>query len=197
MNGRDLERAAAADLKKVLDRFFETRRGVFDAAAAAIASCLDRGGKVLAFGNGGSAAEAQHFVAELVNGLARRDGPPLAAVALTADASCLTAVGNDRGFERVFSRQIEALGKAGDVALGLTTSGRSPDVLGALRTARRLGLVTVALSGESVDAAAPLADILLDVPSRDTPRVQEAHLLILHLMAARLEATTPKPSAED
>lgn len=189
MNGRDDELEAGAELKAILDRFFETRRGVFEAAAAALAACLAGGGKILAFGNGGSAAEAQHFAAELVNGLARRDGPPLAAVALTADASSLTAVGNDRGFAEVFSRPLEALGKAGDAALALTTSGRSPDILEALRAARRLGLVTVALTGERGEAVAPLADVLLDIPSCSTPRVQEAHLVLLHLIAARLETT--------
>ena len=194
MNGRDEERSAAAELKEILDRFFETRRGVFEAAAAALAAGLAGGGKILAFGNGGSAAEAQHFAAELVNGLARRDGPPLAAVALTADGSSLTAVGNDRGFDEVFSRPLEALGKAGDVALALTTSGRSPDIIEALRTARRLGLVTVALTGERGEDVAPLADVLLDVPSCSTPRIQEAHLVLLHLLAARLEAAAGFPA---
>jgi D-sedoheptulose 7-phosphate isomerase len=188
MNGSDDGRAAAAELKEVLDRFFETRGGVFEAAAAALASSLAGGGKVLAFGNGGSAAEAQHFAAELVNGLSRRDGPARAAVALTADGSSLTAVGNDRGFADVFSRPLEALGKPGDVALALTTSGTSPDILEALRTARRRGLVTVALAGERGEAVAPLADVLLDVPSCSTARAQEAHLVILHLLASRLES---------
>lgn len=194
MNGRDDERAAAAELKGILDRFFETRLGVFEAAAAALAAALAGGGKVLVFGNGGSAAEAQHFVAELINGLARRDGPPLAAVALTADGSSLTAVGNDRGFAEVFSRPLEALGKAGDVALALTTSGRSPDILEALRAARRRGLVTMALTGERGEDVAPLADVLLDVASCSTPRVQEAHLVILHLLAARLETSAGFPA---
>lgn len=197
MNGTTREGAAAAALKEILDRFFETRRSVFEAAAAALASCLERGGKVLVFGNGGSAAEAQHFAAELVNGLSRRDGPPLAAVALTADASCLTAVANDRSFAEIFSRQIEALGKPGDVAFALTTSGRSPDILEALRAARRSGLGTVALTGERSEAVAPLADLLLDVPSCVTPRVQEAHLVILHLLASRLEARPAKTTDKD
>lgn len=187
---------AAADLGRVLRDFLGTRGAPLEAAAGLLSAALRAGGKVLAFGNGGSAAEAQHFAAELVNGLSRRGGPALAAVALTADASTLTAIGNDRGFERVFSRQIEALGRPGDVALALTTSGRSPDVLEALRTARRLGLATVALTGESAAAVAPLADVLLDAPSRDTPRVQEAHLAILHWLAARLEAAAPDGSAE-
>ncbi|NTU51476.1 MAG: SIS domain-containing protein, partial [Candidatus Aminicenantes bacterium] len=138
-------KGAAAELKKILDRFFETRSSVFEAAAEAVSASLRAGGKILVFGNGGSAAEAQHFAAELVNGFARRDKAPIPAVALTTDASCLTAIGNDRGFAEVFSRQVEALGRPGDAALALTTSGVSPDVVGALRSARAKGLVTVAL----------------------------------------------------
>ena len=177
-----------AELAAVLHRFFSTRGAVLEAAAGAAAASLRAGGKVLIFGNGGSAAEAQHFAAELVNGLARRDGPPLPAIALSTDTSCLTAVGNDRGFDRVFSRQVEALGRAGDVAVVLTTSGRSPNIVRGLRSARAKGLVTVGLTGEGGGAVAPLADFLLDVPSASTPRIQEAHLFILHRLAARLEA---------
>jgi D-sedoheptulose 7-phosphate isomerase len=177
---------ASADLHRVLDGFFRTRADVFEAACDAVAAGIRAGGKVLVFGNGGSAAEAQHFAAELVNGIGGT-GPSLAAVALTTDTSCLTAVGNDRSFAEVFSRQVEALGKPGDLAFALTTSGESPNVLEALRAARTKGLVTVALTGEGGGKAAPLADHLLDVPSRSTPRIQEAHLFILHLLAERLE----------
>jgi len=186
MNKRPKE--AILSLKEVLDRFFESRQALFDSASDALSASLRAGGKILLFGNGGSAAEAQHFAAELVNGLSRRDGPPLAALALTTDSSCLTAVGNDRGFPGVFARQIEALGRAGDAALALTTSGGSPNIVEGLRAARSKGLVTVALTGEGGGAAARLADILLDVPSCSVPRVQEAHLVLLHLLAERLEA---------
>lgn len=179
--------AAAAELHDVLRRFFETRSGVFNAAAVAIARSVRAGGKVLLFGNGGSAAEAQHFAAELVNGMRHRGRPPIPAIALTTDTSSLTAIGNDRGFALVFSRQVEALGKSGDVALALTTSGKSPNVLEALKAARTQGLVTVALTGEGGGDVAPLTDYLLDVPSRSMPRIQEAHLFILHLLAGRLE----------
>ncbi|OGD29089.1 MAG: phosphoheptose isomerase [Candidatus Aminicenantes bacterium RBG_19FT_COMBO_65_30] len=172
----------------VLRRFLETRSGVFSAAAIAIATSVRAGGMVLIFGNGGSAAEAQHFAAELVNGLSRREKPPLPAIALTTDTSCLTAIGNDRGFDHLFSRQVEALGKSGDVAFALTTSGKSPNVLEALKAARTQGLVTIALTGEGGGDVAPLTDYLLDVPSRSTPRIQEAHLFILHLLAGELEA---------
>ena len=188
-SGTDAEAwEAAAELHDVLRRFLETRSGVFSAAAIAIATSVRAGGMVLVFGNGGSAAEAQHFAAELVNGLSRREKPPLPAIALTTDTSCLTAIGNDRGFDHLFSRQVEALGKSGDVAFALTTSGKSPNVLEALKAARTQGLVTIALTGEGGGDVAPLTDYLLDVPSRSTPRIQEAHLFILHLLAGELEA---------
>jgi len=183
---------AAAELHDVLRRFIAARSGVFDAAAEAVAASVRAGGKVLVFGNGGSAAEAQHFAAELVNGIGRT-GPSLPAVALTTDTSCLTAVGNDRSFAEIYSRQVEALGKSGDVALALTTSGKSPNVLEALKAARTQGLVTVALTGEGGGDVAPLTDYLLDVPSRSTPRIQEVHLFILHLLAERLEEIIGTP----
>ena len=179
--------ATVMELRGILGRFFETRSGVFEAAAEAIARSVRAGGKVLIFGNGGSAAEAQHFAAELVNGMQRRGRPPIPAIALTTDTSSLTAIGNDRGFALVFSRQVEALGRPGDVAVALTTSGTSPNVVEALKTARAKGLVTVGLTGEGGGEVAPLADHLLDVPSRSTPRIQEAHLFILHLLAEELE----------
>jgi D-sedoheptulose 7-phosphate isomerase len=182
----ELEKSAA-ELDEALRRFLQVRGPVLAAAAEALASRIRAGGKVLVFGNGGSAAEAQHFAAELINGLSRRDRPPLPAIALTADTSCLTAIGNDRGPAVVFSRQIEALGRRGDVALALTTSGTSPNVIAALETARAAGLVTVVLTGEKGGAAGPLADFLLDVPSCSTPRIQEAHLFLLHFLARRLE----------
>ena len=178
----------AAELTQVLDEFLRTRAAALDGAGQALAAAAREGRKILVFGNGGSAAEAQHFAAELVNGLSRRDAPPVAAVALTTDTSALTAIGNDRGFDFVFSRQIEALGSSGDVAIALTTSGASPNVLNGLKAARGIGLVTIALTGESPSLILPLADHLLDVPSRSTPRIQEAHLFILHFLAEGLEA---------
>ncbi len=176
------------DLVGVLREFLSARGPVLEAAGRALAEALHAGRKVLVFGNGGSAAEAQHFAAELVNGFSRPERPPLPVIALTTDASSLTAIGNDRGFEAVFSRQIEALGGPGDVALALTTSGRSPNVLAALRTARSKGLMTIALTGNGGAALPPLADLLLDVPSCETGRIQEAHLFLLHGLAERIEA---------
>jgi len=185
-------KGSAAALSAILGGFLETRRETFEAAAEAIAARLRAGGKVLVLGNGGSAAEAQHFVAELVNGMGC-DGPALAALALTADTSSLTSIGNDRGFDRVFSRQVEALGRPGDAAVALTTSGASRNVIEALKMARAKGLLTVCLTGEGGGEVAPLADFLLDVPSRSIPRVQEAHLVILHVLAERLEERLGAP----
>jgi D-sedoheptulose 7-phosphate isomerase len=151
------------------------------ATASAIVTALAAGGTVLVFGNGGSAADAQHVVAELVGRFVknRRAWP---AVALTTDTSILTAVGNDFGFDQVFARQIEALGRPGDVAVGITTSGDSPNVLRALEAARARGLVTVALTGKSGGAAGRFADIHLNVPETVTARIQEAHTTMLHLV---------------
>jgi len=177
----------AAELHGILDEFLRTHSAALEGAGQALVAAAHAGRKVLVFGNGGSAAEAQHFAAELVNGLSRREAPPFAAVALTTDTSALTAIGNDRGFGFVFSRQIEALGSSGDVALALTTSGASVNVLAGLRAARSKGLVTIVLTGENGSQSACLADHLLEVPSRSTPRIQEAHLFILHILAGRLE----------
>jgi D-sedoheptulose 7-phosphate isomerase len=179
-------KAVAAEWGRILDEFFDSRAGAYARAVAAAAAALRGGGKILAFGNGGSAAEAQHFVAELVNKFLKTR-PALRAVALTADTSVLTCIGNDVSFDAVFARQVEALGDRGDIALGLSTSGRSPNVIEGLKTARKLGLVTVALTGRGGADLASLADILLDVPSTSTPRLQEIHLYLLHRLAEDLE----------
>jgi D-sedoheptulose 7-phosphate isomerase len=151
------------------------------ALADAIVTALKAGGAVLVFGNGGSAADAQHVVAELVGRFVknRRAWP---AVALTTDTSILTAVGNDFGFDQVFARQIEALGRPGDIAVGITTSGDSPNVLRGLEAAQARGLVTAALTGRGGGAAGRLAQIHLDVPETMTARIQEAHMTMLHLV---------------
>ncbi|MBE7558206.1 SIS domain-containing protein [bacterium] len=143
------------------------------------------GRQVLACGNGGSAADAQHFVAELV-GRMSRDRRALPALSLASDPSNLTALSNDYGFERVFARQVEALGAPGDVLLAITTSGRSRNVLAALETARQAGLPTILLTG--ADPSQPAADIVIAVPSRHTQRVQEVHMAILHSLCERIEA---------
>ncbi|MDO8679938.1 MAG: D-sedoheptulose 7-phosphate isomerase [Acidobacteriota bacterium] len=154
-------------------------------AASAIGKALKAGGKVLAFGNGGSAADAQHFVAELV-GRYERERRAWPAMALSTDTSILTALGNDYGFDRVFARQIEAHGKPGDVALGITTSGNSPNVLRALETATDRGLVTIALTGRGGQAGT-IAKIHLGVDDDRTPRVQEVHITLLHILCELVE----------
>ena len=155
-------------------------------AAEAIVNALGRDGRVLVFGNGGSAAEAQHFAAEL-SGRFERDRRALAAVALTTDTSVLTAVGNDFGFDRIFARQVEALGRAGDVALAISTSGVSPNVLEGVRAARAAGLVTVALTGRDGGPLGREVDVHVNVPHPSTARVQEAQLTLLHAICDLVE----------
>lgn len=157
------------------------------AAADRVLAALDAGGTVLVFGNGGSAADAQHFVAELVGRYeAGRDRRALPALALAADPSVVTALGNDLGFDRVFARQVEAFGRAGDVALGITTSGRSPNVIAGLETARQRGLATIALTGRCEGLVLPV-DVHVAVPADRTPRVQEVHGTLLHLLCELVE----------
>jgi D-sedoheptulose 7-phosphate isomerase len=156
------------------------------AAAAAIRGSLRTGGKLLIFGNGGSAADAQHMAAELVNRL-QRERAALAAIALTTDTSIVTSIANDYSFERVFVRQIEALGRAGDVALGISTSGASPSVVKALEAARARGLKTIALTGRDGGAAAAAADLHVNVPSDSPARVQEVHRTLIHVLCELVE----------
>lgn len=158
---------------------------VLDAAAALIAS-LRGGGRILIFGNGGSAADAQHVAAEFV-GRFQRERAALAAIALTTDTSVLTSIGNDYGFERVFARQVEALGRAGDAAFGISTSGASPNVVAALDVARGLGLTTIALTGNDGGAVGRAAAIHVNVPATSTARVQEAHRTLLHVICDIVE----------
>jgi D-sedoheptulose 7-phosphate isomerase len=153
---------------------------------AAVAARLREGRKILLFGNGGSAADCQHIATELAVRYTA-DRPALAAIALTTDTSNLTAAGNDLGFERIFERQIEALGRRGDVAIGITTSGTSPNVLRGLAAARRLGLVTVAWTGRDGGELPGTVDHCLVVPSETTARIQEVHLFLGHLLSGALE----------
>jgi len=148
---------------------------------------LDRGAKILAFGNGGSAADSQHFAAELVNRL-RAERRAFAALALTTDASILTSIANDSTFDRVFARQIEALGRAGDVALGITTSGRSRNVVAAFEQARAQGLLTIGLVGRDPVDVRALTDVCITVAADDTARIQEVHRTILHVICDLIES---------
>ena len=187
------ESAAAGIVLRTLDAAIATHQRVrgldltaVTAAAAAMAVALGSGRKVLAFANGGSAGDAQHLVTELV-GRFQRERAGFAAVALTADTSLLTSVANDYGFEQVFARQVTALGVAGDVAVAISTSGTSPNVLAGLRAANARGLQTVALTGRDGGEAGRLAGIHINVPDECTARVQEVHITLIHAICEIVE----------
>lgn len=156
-------------------------------AADAVSAACRAGGKVLAFGNGGSASDAEHFAAELV-GRFERQRRAVAAVALTADSSVLTSVANDETFERVFARQVEGLGRAGDVAVAISTSGASRNVIAALEAARTRKLTTVALTGRDGGTAGTMADIHINVPDDSAARVQEVHRTLIHAICRIVES---------
>jgi len=162
--------------------FVDTVAAITDSVTNALAA----GGKVLLAGNGGSAADAQHIAAELVIRY-KADRSPIAALALTTDSSALTACGNDLGFEAIFARQIEAVGRANDVAVGISTSGNSPNVLKGLRQAKAMGLKTVGLTGAGGGQMPSLCDALIAVPSAVTARIQEMHITIGHVLCKALE----------
>ncbi len=180
------------------------KKGLTDSAELKLALCSDkyvnlilkiakasietigRGGKIIIAGNGGSAADAQHIAAELV-GRYLKDRKAIAALALTTDTSSMTAIANDIGFEKIFSRQVEALGNSGDLFLAISTSGESANLVEAIKSAREGGLFTVSLLGKGGGRMAGLADMELTVPSDDTPRIQEAHITIGHLVCEAIE----------
>jgi len=165
-----------------------------EAAAAACIACIRSGGKVLLAGNGGSAADAQHIAGEFVSRF-EFDRPGMAAVALTTDTSILTAIGNDYGYEKLFARQVQALGRPGDVFIGYSTSGKSPNILRALETAREAGLVSIGFTGNRGGPMVELCNHLLAVPSADTPRIQEGHLILGHIVCGLVEAAIFKRPA--
>ena len=154
--------------------------------ADVITQALREGNKLLIIGNGGSAADAQHIAAEIV-GRYKQDRPAWAAIALTTDTSALTAIANDYGFEQVFARQVEGLGQRGDVLLALSTSGRSPNILAALRSARERGLVTIGFTGHKGETLGAFCDHLFVSPSDDTPIVQQIHLAVAHGICDEVE----------
>ena len=173
------------DVKEALLRDAElqdTLRNVIEKMAL----CLRSGGRLLLCGNGGSASDAQHIAAEL-SGRFYLDRPPLDAEALHVNTSFLTAVANDYGYEAIFSRAVAAKGRKGDFLIALSTSGNSPNVIAAAETAQEMGMVTVGLTGANGGSLTPHCDYLLTVPSKDTPRIQEAHILIGHIMCKQLE----------
>jgi len=181
---------------RLFDRNLEEHRRTFEAVAAlrgavertglTLADCLRAGHKLLFCGNGGSAADSQHLAAELT-GRFLRDRAPLAAIALSTDTSALTCIGNDYGFEQVFERQVQALGRPGDVLVAISTSGHSPNILRAVRAARAAGLVTIALAGRDGGELARICDDAVVVPHAATARVQEAHIFIGHTWCGLIE----------
>jgi D-sedoheptulose 7-phosphate isomerase len=185
MDADDIRRIVA-DSVALKERFFAESTPLLLEVGRRIAESLRAGGRVLAFGNGGSAADAQHFVAELV-GRFQHERRALSAIALTTDPSVVTAVGNDMGFAAVFRRQVEAHGRPGDVALGISTSGRSPNVIEALQAARQRGLVTVGLTGNGGGELRGIVHHLIDVPHPGTQRIQEVHSMVLHVLGQVVE----------
>lgn len=180
-------------LRTNLERSLDVHRRLIDAclpsldtAANALVEAYRTSHKAIFFGNGGSAADAQHLAAEFV-GRFIRERDPMPAIALNANTSSMTAIANDYGYEHVFERQLKALGVEGDVAIAISTSGNSPSVVHATRSARRLGLYTIAFTGNSGGELAGLVDALIAVPSQETPRIQECHILIGHALCSAVE----------
>lgn len=166
-----IEHELAAPIARLAERLIDTLR---------------IGNKLLIMGNGGSAADAQHFAGEIVSRF-RMERPALPAIALSTDTSIITAIGNDYGFERIFSRQVEALAAPGDAVIGISTSGNSPNVQKALEVARAAGCSTVGLLGKDGGSIKALCDIPLIIPSNDTPRVQEGHITVIHILCDLIE----------
>ena len=164
----------------------ESLQATVQQAAEACIACLEAGGKILLAGNGGSAADAQHIAGEFVSRFAF-DRPGLPAIALTTDTSIMTAIGNDYGYEKLFARQVQALGSQGDIFIGYSTSGKSPNILLALQEARIKGLVCIGLTGNRGGSMHDLCDYTLAVPNADTPKIQEGHLVLGHILCGLVE----------
>lgn len=185
------------DLSAIISRQIEERielkrsliaqTGLIIDIANQIVESFRRGNKVLLFGNGGSAADAQHIAAEFVSKF-YLDRDPLPAIALTTNTSILTAIGNDYGYREIFSRQVRGLGKKGDIAIGISTSGKSPNVIAGIEEAKRCGLTTIAFTGKS-GRLKEVADYVLSIPSTDTPLIQETHITAGHILCYLVERT--------
>ncbi len=178
--------AIVAESLEVKRRFFEAHAADIERAAELIARAVNEGGKVLVFGNGGSAADAQHITGELVNRFLQ-DRRALPAIALTTDGGVLTCIANDTGFENVFARQVEALGAKGDICLAISTSGTSPNIVFACERARTQDIKVIGLLGRDGGTVAALCNLALIVPSNDTQRVQETHNLVGHILCELVE----------
>lgn len=168
----------------------------FEKLLEASTSCIEQGNKIFFFGNGGSAADAQHLATEL-SARYKKDRKAIAAIALTTDTSALTAIGNDYGYDYVFARQLEALGKKGDVAIGITTSGNSANVVRAFEECRKQGITTVGFTGQTGGKLKPLCDILINVPSTTTARIQEMHITLGQMLCGALEINLGYIEQED
>lgn len=186
MNNIELLRNALADHQTVMNGLQQMLPQI-SAVAERMRNCLTQGGKILLMGNGGSAADSQHIAAEIV-GRYKRERKGLPAIALTTDTSILTSVANDYGYEYIFSRQVEALCGPLDVVIGLSTSGNSPNVVRGIETAKQIGATTVGMTGGSGGKLTALCDFNLIMPSSDTPRIQEAHIFIGHVLCELAEA---------
>lgn len=205
-----MTRIRLADMGGIIDRHLDDhlqaltklreRRADLEHIADLMIACLAGGGCIFWLGNGGSAADSQHLASELV-GRFERHRPGLAAIALTTDSSALTAIGNDYGFDQVFARQVEALGRPGDLVIGISTSGNSPNVVQAMLKARDLGLATAAFSGRDGGRLSQVVDACLTVPAPNTARVQEMHILAGHILCdlveARFTPLTEPPEGQD
>lgn len=189
VSGFDLSafwQAEADEHTDVAAKTFATLSKPFSEWLDACVTSIDGGGKIMFFGNGGSAADSQHLATELaVRYIKNRDA--IAAIALTTDTSALTAIGNDIGFDALFSRQIESIGRKGDIAVGISTSGKSPNVLKALQSARARGIISVGLSGRDGGTMKDVCDILIVVPSNTTARIQEMHITLGQMLCGALE----------
>jgi D-sedoheptulose 7-phosphate isomerase len=184
----DVVRVALGEAADLHRRVSDDQAAAIVEAAALMRRAIEAGSQVLVFGNGGSATDAQHFAAELVGRFGReRRGWPV--VALTADSAVLTAVANDYGFEHVFARQVEAIGQAGDVVMGITTSGTSANVNRALRRAKEAGLATIGLTGRDGGETGGIVDVHVNVPGVTSAQVQEVHRTVLHVMCELIERT--------
>ncbi|MBU3890376.1 SIS domain-containing protein [Methylosinus sporium] len=187
MRPRDILETAIAEHAALIEASFEALAQPFERVVELSRGAIEAGGKLIFFGNGGSAADAQHIAAELAVRFLG-DRPPIPALALTTDTSVLTACGNDLGFEYIFSRQIEAIARDVDIVFGISTSGRSRNVLLGVEAARRIGASAVGLTGADGGSFAQICDATLEVPSRTVARIQEIHILIGHSLCAALEA---------
>ena len=187
MNFREM---AARELKESAELKLscaEVLGPAIEKAAEMLVACFRAGGKVMLCGNGGSASDSQHIAAEFVNRYVG-ERPALASIALTTDTSNLTSIGNDRSFDEIFSRQVAALGRKGDVLIGITTSGKSPNVIKAFEEAKRLGVKTIAFSGRDGGPAAAAADHAITVPHKTTSRIQEVHITVGHILCGIVDA---------